>query len=413
MTEKHNIFFGIIFFWMAFLFAGLAWSDELDDKVKRAEIDLKGNPGDSLSYEKLGWLYLLRFEHKYDKQDISRALKVLKKYVTLDPENPTSHYLLGVAYFRKGQIEKAGEQFKRSLSLDPDYIQARMALGNYFLNKGNLRKAAHHYKMAAQLDSDHPALFANLAQLYLRAGKTEKALRLAERGLKKNANDTNLQFIKVQILRFTGKDKACVKIIEQILENSPEHAAAHYEAALTYFNLKDFVKSKNHAIRYNSIAPEMGSGYEMLALIYRQRGDFDKSKRALQIAENTYLNQLADGWEESYKLLAELYTEFDFNIPRALKYAKHYFQSRKTDEAHAALARAYFKSQNFHQALRHFKWAIKLNSRLAHHWYYLGLTYKALNETVKAEKAFRKSTTLGPRTHHDKAQREIFLLRGT
>jgi Tfp pilus assembly protein PilF len=65
----------------------------------------------------LGWIYV--------KEGFPpTALRYLTECVSKQPDNPTYHYHLGVAYFRMGQKEKAKQELEAAFRLKKDFSEA-------------------------------------------------------------------------------------------------------------------------------------------------------------------------------------------------------------------------------------------------------------------------------------------------
>jgi Flp pilus assembly protein TadD len=61
--------------------------------------------------------------------DHQSVVRELSECLILDPDNPATHYNLGVALLRSGsERERAAGEFRRALAIDPGYDQARNAL---------------------------------------------------------------------------------------------------------------------------------------------------------------------------------------------------------------------------------------------------------------------------------------------
>jgi tetratricopeptide (TPR) repeat protein len=62
----------------------------------------------------LGWIY-------YKKQVYLRAISLFKDALEKLPDNPTVHYHLGMAYYKKGDKKLAKEELKASLRISKDF----------------------------------------------------------------------------------------------------------------------------------------------------------------------------------------------------------------------------------------------------------------------------------------------------
>lgn len=105
--------------------------------------------------------------------------------LTLQPNNPTIHNLLGVAELQRGDAHKAIEHLTRALQLAPSYSDARNNRGAAYLQLDQLAQAESDF-LAVLTDrtyANRTGVFFNLGVLYLRRGD----LAAAEENLRKAA----------------------------------------------------------------------------------------------------------------------------------------------------------------------------------------------------------------------------------
>ena len=92
------------------------------------------------------------------KQEPTEALGAAELGVTLAPNEPTTHYALGVANHRRGKNGEAERCFRQALELNPQHIPSHNALaamqlaGSRFGRAGNLAGAAAGFRDAVQAD---------------------------------------------------------------------------------------------------------------------------------------------------------------------------------------------------------------------------------------------------------------------
>jgi tetratricopeptide (TPR) repeat protein len=53
----------------------------------------------------------------YTLGKVDRAISLLQKALTIDPDHPQSHYNLGIAYSSKGLLQKARQEMERAMQL--------------------------------------------------------------------------------------------------------------------------------------------------------------------------------------------------------------------------------------------------------------------------------------------------------
>jgi tetratricopeptide (TPR) repeat protein len=92
----------------------LAWlyvasNRNLDEALQLAQTALQGLPDEPHVTDTLGWIY-------YRKDMPARAVQYLESSVEKNPNDPASHYHLGMAYVRAGDLEKGRKSLQRAVA---------------------------------------------------------------------------------------------------------------------------------------------------------------------------------------------------------------------------------------------------------------------------------------------------------
>ena len=88
-----------------------------------AQIGRKGMPDSPNSADTLGWAYYQQGVYNAAIDLFQEAIKA-QAAIKGDPENPTYHYHLGMAYLKSNNFDMAKKQLQYTLQISPNYSQA-------------------------------------------------------------------------------------------------------------------------------------------------------------------------------------------------------------------------------------------------------------------------------------------------
>jgi Flp pilus assembly protein TadD len=95
--------------------------------------------------------------------DYDSAMNELKKTLSMNPNYPDLHNLLGIAYANKGMTDDAIMEFETALKIHPDYLKARVNMALTFYEKGAKDESLKHLNVVLELDPENE-LARNLLQ---------------------------------------------------------------------------------------------------------------------------------------------------------------------------------------------------------------------------------------------------------
>ncbi|MBN2069857.1 MAG: tetratricopeptide repeat protein [Candidatus Krumholzibacteriota bacterium] len=84
--------------------------------------------------------------------DYESAMAEMKKALSLNPDYPDLHNLLGIAYANAGMIDDAMMEFETALKINPEYLKARMNIALTLYEKGSAEEAIKHLKLILKAD---------------------------------------------------------------------------------------------------------------------------------------------------------------------------------------------------------------------------------------------------------------------
>jgi TolB-like protein/Tfp pilus assembly protein PilF len=91
-----------------------------------------------VAFSGLGATYAMRYSHRTDPDDLTRATSYLERALELDPELAEPYPYLCYAYMRQGKVEQAIAAGHKGIEYQPDFGQAHYFLGTAYIVGGEL-----------------------------------------------------------------------------------------------------------------------------------------------------------------------------------------------------------------------------------------------------------------------------------
>jgi tetratricopeptide (TPR) repeat protein len=143
-----------------------AWISRPGDWIIAAELAQAdfalGNPGDAESWvlqtvklfpgEPEAWIVLAAFYIKNDFRVAEGGIPAARQAVILAPQNDRALDLLGLGWFKLGDISLAERLFLRALDINPDSAEGHLHLGMAYREQGRAAEARTEWETALRLD---------------------------------------------------------------------------------------------------------------------------------------------------------------------------------------------------------------------------------------------------------------------
>lgn len=185
------------------------------------------------------------------------ALKSFEKAAQLQPENATTHNMVGLCYLKLEQYDKALAAFNKALDLVPSFSDARnnrgatylamkqyhlaevdflavlgdptyphrwdvyYNLGMTYLDRGQLGAAIENFRRAAYASAPVFEAFLRLAEIAERQGKTDSAIDTLEQAHLKFPDRSEATFRLGKLLMNNGRKDEARKYLQEVAESDP------------------------------------------------------------------------------------------------------------------------------------------------------------------------------------------------
>ncbi|HKV64358.1 MAG TPA: tetratricopeptide repeat protein [Candidatus Acidoferrum sp.] len=246
------------------------------------------------------------------------AVPALKKAVELDPKFALAHSNLAVAYYNLNQNALAADQIRQAFELaDRQTVRDRLHITTlyYDLATGDVQKAIRSYKEWVQLYPRDDIAKGNLASEYFLIGDYDQAATFAQQALRLDPGSAawyeNLATAYIALQRLEEAKNVLDQAFARKLDDPSMHADLY---ALAF--LRGEPAGMEREMAWSVGKP--GGEDDMLALqadTEAYAGHVQKarelSRRAVEVAQNSQLNEPAAIWQGIAALREAVYGNFE------------------------------------------------------------------------------------------------------
>jgi Flp pilus assembly protein TadD len=159
----------------------------------------------------------------------AEAIDSAMRALHLDRRNHLYLNTLGVAHGEQQQLGEAVRWFTRALKERPNHAESHYNLGKAQEKLGQIVDAERSYMRARRLEPARADVMNNLALLYARQGRYDEALPLLAEAFARTPHDERVAINSAYALLATSGPQACLRELRAFLEHHPGAAAVHAE----------------------------------------------------------------------------------------------------------------------------------------------------------------------------------------
>ncbi|MBY0510764.1 MAG: tetratricopeptide repeat protein [Rhodospirillaceae bacterium] len=174
--------------------------------------------------------------HYHARGQIKQAEACYRQVLALEQDNFDALHLLGVVAFQTGHFEEAIKLIKRALRGNAQDPSMFVNLGLAYRRTNDDEKATAAYETALSIDPDFWDALYNLGKLHLDAYKFEQAIPLYERCIALRPAETDAHNNLGNAYKFKGEGDKAVAAYEQALRLSPNFAQAYGNIAAVFLD---------------------------------------------------------------------------------------------------------------------------------------------------------------------------------
>ncbi len=145
--------------------------------------------------------------------------------------NYLAHHNLGIALYKKGQIEEAVNQYREALRLEPDDAEPHYDLGAALAVKGQTGDAIQQFQEAIQLEPDYAEAHSNLGTALAREGQIDEAIGQYREALRLQPDNAEFHYDLGAALGIKGQIDEAIRQFQETLRLKPDYDAARSNLA--------------------------------------------------------------------------------------------------------------------------------------------------------------------------------------
>ncbi|NNK84762.1 MAG: tetratricopeptide repeat protein [Desulfobacterales bacterium] len=208
----------------------------------------------SFAHTMLGMSYILDLLYRWSKsplESFEQAELSAENALALNDSLDMAHILIGWIYLLKRQHKEAIKEGERAVELNPNgaFVYSHLALFLCFSDKTEL--AIKLLKRAFRLNPiPSPSNYIFLAIAYRVDGQYEKAIEVAEKGLKDNPDQLSPYLALASSYSLLNRDEDARKAAKQVLRIDPNFSLDYLSKTLPYKNqetLNEYVEALRKA----------------------------------------------------------------------------------------------------------------------------------------------------------------------
>ena len=307
------------------------------------------------------------------------------------PLSPKLLVAVGQLAMSEGRYEAAISDFRQALQLDSTDIAARFRLGMALRKNRMFDEAMSQFETVAKVDAEFPGLALERGLLYETSGRSEEALKAFEDALAKAPTDPDLM-LRVGCGKVAaGRPKEAEALLRKVLEQRPMSAETHHclgrAQLLESTNLALALRTLERAVELDPYRPEY---YLYVGWAANEAGRIAVAEQALKKALS-----LDQGLGDAYWQRGVLRFRQGAVKDAVADLTKAIELRPSRNEAHAALAEAYYELGMEVRALEHWRVAVQAQPDNASWHYSYGKLLQAASRDGEARGELEKALNLG------------------
>jgi tetratricopeptide (TPR) repeat protein len=206
------------------------------------------------------------------------AVPLLQHLLALRPNDPTSHAMLAVLVYRRGDCAKAIPHFEQSGSLLDSQPGALQAYGDCLARAKETEKAITVFGRALAQSNANAGVRYRLASVQLVAQRPKDAIATLQPLLQENATDANVLELAASAYEADGNTPEAVRILRQAIVSDPHNVNLYVDFANISLDHQSYQVGVDMINAGLVAEPKAAPLYVARGILYVQLAQFDKAE---------------------------------------------------------------------------------------------------------------------------------------
>lgn len=327
------------------------------------------------------------------------AINYVNKALSVNPNDPVSHYILGMNYIDSGDWNKASKELEAAVKNDPDNYLYYYQLGRVQYKMKNYSAARASFESSIKYNRNFDSAYFNLGMTCKRMKQNKDALAAFRNAHTVNPQNSKSYLEEARILKDSYNDaQGAISCYNQVISIAPDNSAALNECGVVYSSIGQYAKAESYhrkavallkpgetdPITYYNLATALfnqkknSDAEKYSKLAYGQKDSLKSAKdRAVIVYNHALIEESIGNTDKAIVLYKEVLTLdpdnaktktnlgvilMSFNPPEtdmALTYFLDAYKNEKSFELENNLGSAYLAKKDYSNAVTHFQNALK------------------------------------------------------
>jgi tetratricopeptide (TPR) repeat protein len=208
---------------------------------------------------------------------IELAVKLIKRGLEEQPDNPQSHFNLAIALKDLGRLDEAEKHFRKCIALSPGNFEAISSLGIILRMQKKADEAIRCFRQALDLNPAYAEAHCNLGLAMVEQGETKRAESCLRQALKLKPELAEAHNGLAELYIDSGRYDQATIHIERALVTKPDFSDAINNRGVVLNKTGNTEAAMKHFQRAVEISPGSGKALMNLAIMLEQTGQLQEA----------------------------------------------------------------------------------------------------------------------------------------